>query len=235
MTAHDILQQLEALGTEQTRKTFRNHGAPDPLFGVKVGDMKTITKKVKKNHALSLEVYASGNPDAQYFAALIADERQITSAQLHEWAQTASWHMVSEYAVAAVAAESPHGWALGLQWIESPEEKIAAAGWSTLGYWVMLRPDAELDKEALRQLLQRVEHTLHQSANRVRYTMNGFIIALGSAVPVLTPLAVETAQKLGTVSVFMGKTACKVPEATAYIEKVHAAGKAGAKRKMARC
>ena len=38
-----------------------------------------------------------------------------------------------------------------------------------------------------------------------------------------------------TVSVDMGDTACKVPLATAYIEKIEAAGKVGRKRKTMKC
>lgn len=34
------MAELEALGTEQTRKTYRNHGAREPLFGVTLRDMK---------------------------------------------------------------------------------------------------------------------------------------------------------------------------------------------------
>ena len=39
MTASEVMKQLESMGTEQTRKTYRNHGCPDPFFGVKVGDL----------------------------------------------------------------------------------------------------------------------------------------------------------------------------------------------------
>lgn len=236
MTTASILQQLEALGSEQTRKVFHNHGAPlDTMYGVKVGDLKTIVKKIKKNHPLSLELYATGNSDAQYLAGLIADEKQITPEQLRQWAEEAAWMMISEYIVAWVASETPHGWALGLEWIESDQEKIAAGGWSTLSSWVSIRPDAELDIAHLSQLLDRVADTIHQSPNRARYAMNGFVIAIGSYVPALTEKALETAQKIGKVLVYTGKTACKVPLATEYIDKVRSTDRVGVKRKMARC
>lgn len=35
------MQQLEALGTEQTKQTFIRHGAQEPLFGVKIGELTT--------------------------------------------------------------------------------------------------------------------------------------------------------------------------------------------------
>jgi len=51
----------------------------------------------------------------------------------------------------------------------------------------------------------------------------------------LSNKAKAAAHKIGAVTVDMGDTACEVPLATAYIEKMEAAGKAGKKRKTIRC
>ena len=75
MQLAEIMQQLEAWGSEQTKKTLMRHGAREPLFGVKVGDLKKIEKKVKKNHQLAMQLYDTGNADAMYLAGLIADVR----------------------------------------------------------------------------------------------------------------------------------------------------------------
>ncbi len=42
MTVEEVLQKLEALGSEQTKKTFLRHGAREPFFGVRIGDMKKL-------------------------------------------------------------------------------------------------------------------------------------------------------------------------------------------------
>ena len=49
----------------------------------------------------------------------------------------------------------------------------------------------------------------------------------------MTSVVVECA--IGTVEVDMGDTSCRVPDALAYIAKVEAAGRLGAKRKTAAC
>lgn len=235
MNAAEILDQLEAMGSEQTRKTFKNHGAPDNMFGVKVGDMKTIVKKVKKNHELSLELFKTGNSDAQYLAGLIADEKRITPQDLQAWAESATWYMISEYAVAWVASESPHGWEMGLQWIESDSERVATSGWATLSSWLSIRPDETIDLVKTNELLDRIAQTIHQSPNRVRYVMNGFVIATGAFVKPLSEKAKEIAVKVGKVEVNVGNTSCKVPFAPEYIQKIEDMGRVGVKRKMARC
>ena len=235
MNAAEILDQLEAMGSAQTRKTFKNHGAPDNMFGVKVGDMKTIVKKVKKNHELSLELFKTGNSDAQYLAGLIADEKRITREDLQAWAESAGWYMISEYSVAWVASESPYGWEMGLKWIESDDEHIATSGWATLGSWMSIRPDETLDLKKITALLDRIGETIHQSPNRVRYVMNGFVIATAAFVQPLMEKAKEIAEKVGKVHVNVGNTACSVPFAPEYIQKLEGAGRIGKKRKMARC
>ncbi len=77
MTVEQIMKDLEKMGTKTVKKIFINHGAKEPLFGVKVGDLKKIQKKIKKNNELSLQLYKTGNADAMYLAGLVADERQI--------------------------------------------------------------------------------------------------------------------------------------------------------------
>jgi hypothetical protein len=83
--------------------------------------------------------------------------------------------------------------------------------------------------------LQQVEKKIHAAPNRVRYGMNGFVIALGGYVKSLTDTAIKTAEKIGQVKVDMGNTACKVPYAPDYIKKIQTRGTIGKKRKSARC
>jgi 3-methyladenine DNA glycosylase AlkD len=235
MTRDEVMLALSKFGNEQTKKVLVNHGAREPFFGVKVGDLKTLVKKIKKDHSLALELYRTGNSDAMYLAGLIADEKRITRDELQEWVKAAYWYLLYEYTVPWLAAESPYGWDLGLEWIESPEEGTAAAGWATFSSVVSIKPDAELDLDKLSSLLDQVSVSIHQSQNRVRYTMNGFVIAVGSYVPALTGKASDVAEAIGKVSVDMGGTACKVPLATTYIQKVEDKGYIGRKRKVARC
>lgn len=236
MTKDEVMAELKAMGNAQAVKTFANHGAPvENMYGVRISDLKTIVKKVKKNHELSLELYRTGNCDAMYLAGLIADEKRISKDELREWARLANWQMIAEYTVAWVAAESPHGWELGLEWIESPDERVQTAGWNTLSSVLSLRPDEQVDVAKVSELLDRVEKTIHQSLNRVRYTMNGFVIAAGGFVPLLTDKAIAMGERIGKVRVDMGGTACKVPSSPDYLRKMVQMEAVGKKKKMARC
>jgi len=235
MTVKEIMTQLESLGSPQIKKIHLQHGVREPLFGVKVGDLKPIQKKIKKDYQLAKDLYATGNADAMYLAGLIADDDKMTKKDLQTWVVQARSGNVCEYTVPWVAAEGKYGFELGMEWIDSKEPHIAAAGWSTLGFVVALKPDSELDMKVLKRLLGRIERQIHEAANRVRYTMNCFIISLGAYVTPLTADAKAAAKKIGVVEVEMNGTACKVPDPIAYIKKIEDRGSLGKKKKTVKC
>jgi hypothetical protein len=235
MRYDEVIRELKSYSNKTFEKIFDNHGARGQSWGVKVEDLKKIQKKIKKDHDLALRLFDSGVSDAQYLAGLIADETKMTIKDLQHWAETAGWQMISEYTVAWIAAESMHGWELGIKWIDAKEETRQSSGWATLASSVAIRPDEDLDIEHLKALLERVQTEISAAPNRVRYTMNGFVIAVGSWVKALTGEAQKTGYAIGEIKVDMGNTACKVPFAPDYIQKVIDRGTAGKKKKMARC
>src|SRR5262249_46776313 len=132
MTAIEIVSRLEPLGAASYKKVLFNHGVREPVLGVKIEELKKVQKAVKKDHALALALYDTGIYDAQYLAGLIADETKITATELRHWLATGNCSAICATTVAWVAAESPHGRELALDWIESEDETTAQTGWATL-------------------------------------------------------------------------------------------------------
>lgn len=235
MTVNEVLRELKSLGSPATKKVLMNHGAPEPLFGVKIGDLKKLQKRLKTNYQLALDLYDTGNGDAMYLAGLIADDAQMTKKDLEHWVKQATWHLISGTTVPSVAAQGRFGHELALKWMTSKKEPIAVAGWATYSLLIAIKPNQEFDPSELQALLKQVRETIHKQPNYVRYVMNGFVISVGAYLPELTETAIQTAEAIGVVSVDTGKTACKVPDAAEYIRKVQAHGTLGKKRKSAKC
>jgi 3-methyladenine DNA glycosylase AlkD len=236
-TVTSVMAELKKRGTEKTRKIYARHGmATDNMFGVSIADLKVIAKTIKGQQALACALYETGNMDAMYLAGMVADGSQMTPKQLNEWVEgAANLQMIAEYTVPWVTVENPHARDLALQWIKLKKEHVASSGWSTYSGLVATKPDEALDLREIESLLGAVVKGIKSAKNRVRYTMNGFVIAVGSYVKPLATEAKATARQIGVVSVDVGDTACNVPLATAYIEKIEAAGRVGQKRKTIRC
>lgn len=234
MTAKKILDEIKPLGSLSYKKVLFNHGVSEPCFGVKVEELKKIQNRIKKDYQLALDLYDTGVYDAMYLAGLIADDAQMTKKDLHGWVKKANPALAGS-TVAWVASSSRYGREVALEWIASDNELVAATGWATLSSLVASKADAELDLSELKQLLQRVQKTIHQAPNQVRKHMNGFVIALGSYVQALKDLAIQTGEQIGPVMVDVGNTACQTPFAPDYIRKVDKRGAIGKKRKSAKC
>lgn len=233
MTFDEIMLFLEEHGTEQIRKIFINHGATLPLYGVKVGELKLVQKKVKKNYELSMALYDTGIYDARYLAGLIADEKKMTIDDLRLWMATSGCEGIACSPVAWVAAESDHGLVLAREWMQSEDEVIAAAGYATYAGLISITPNHGLDIPEIEGILDHIVEVIHSEREQVKYQMNAFVIAAGGYIPALSEKGKTYGQRIGQVKVDMGNTACKVPLITPYIEKMEARGVK--KRKMARC
>ncbi len=235
MTVKEVMTELESYGEPNIKKILMKHGVKEPLFGVKVEKLKIIEKKVKKDYQLAKDLYATGNADAMYLAGLIADDARMNKEDLQSWVKAATSDNICGYTVPWVAAGSPYGFELAMEWIGSDVENIACAGWNTLGGLVSLKPDSELDIPAYRKLITQVVKNIHSAKNRERYAMNSFIICVGTYVTSLTDEAKKAAEKIGKVTVEMNGTACKVPDAGPYIDKAISKGQHGKKKKVLKC
>jgi len=235
MTAKQVLAELKPLGSDSYKKVMSNHGVKEPFFGVKISDLQKIKKRIKKDYHLALDLYHTGNYDAMYLAGLIADDAQMTKKDLQRWIANVTHSPLAGCTVPWVAAGSPHGWELALEWIDSKRALTAAAGWATLGALVSIEDDSKLDLPELKRLLERVRKSIHRAPDSVRYQMNSLVIAVGSYVQPLTDTAIQIGEKIGPVTADMGSTSCQVPFAPDYIRKVQKRGTIGKKRKTAKC
>ena len=131
---------------ENLKKNFLKHGSKEPLYGVKVEDLKKVQKTIKENQQqIALELFASGVGDAQYLAGLMADGAKMNKKELQAWAEKAEWPMISECSVAWVTTENEAAWELAIHWIDSPKANIASSGWTTLGSMMAVWPNEKLD------------------------------------------------------------------------------------------
>jgi hypothetical protein len=236
-TLQKVMDMLKSKGREKTRTTYARHGmGGERTLGVSVADLKVAAKGLKGQQSLALELYATGMMEAMYLAGMVANGAKMSKKELQSWAEgTGGFSMIFEHTVPWVTVESAYRRELALKWMGSKKEDVAAAGWRTYGGIVTTTADAELDLGEIEGLLGRVVKEIGGAQDRVKLTMNGFVISVGGYIVPLVDAAKKTAKELGEVGVDMGDTACKVPDAAAYIAKMEGMGKAGVKRKTIRC
>lgn len=235
MNAELVMQELEALGKERTKKMYMSNGAHEPLFGVATGAMKPIAKKIKIDQALAEELYATGNYDAMYFAGIIADPKAMTVEDFNRWMEAAYFYMLSDYVVAVTLAEAPIAQEVADAWIASGEELKMSAGWSCYCWLLGNRKDSEFSESKLANMLDVVKNTIHDVPERTKSAMNNFLYTVAISYVRIHEQAVATAQAIGPVE--MKRDNKKSTQLNAYetIQKEIERGRIGFKRKYVRC
>lgn len=230
-----VMQELEALGKERTKKTYISNGAHEPLFGVATGAMKPLSRKIKKNQPLADQLYATGNYDAMYLAGVIADPMIMTEADFERWIDTAYFYMLSDYVVAVTLAETDIAQEVADKWITSGEELKMSAGWSCYCWLLGNRPDTEFSASKISDMLDLVKNTILDSPDRTKSAMNNFVYTVAISYIPQHDKAVETAMEIGPIEIKRENKKIGILHASQNIQKDLDRGLKGFKRKHVRC
>lgn len=235
MNLKEVMQELEALGKERSKKMYQSNGAHEPLFGVATGAMKPLFRKIKLNQPLAEQLYATGNYDAMYFAGIIAEPKAMTAEDFERWIDGAYFYMLSDFVVAVTLSESDIAQDVSDKWIASNIDLKMSAGWSCYCWLLGNRPDHEFSEEKIAAMLELVKNTIHDAPERTKYSMNNFMYTVAVSYLPLHEKAVETAKEVGPVEVNSGTAKSKLIDASVNIQKAVDKGRTGFKRKHVRC
>ena len=235
MDFETVMQELEDLSKPRMKKIYLSNGAQEPLFGVTTGEMKPMSKKIKKNQSLAEELYATGNYDAMYFAGVISDPKVMTESDFDRWMDAAYFYMLSDFVVAVTLSESDIAQDVADKWIASGQELRMSAGWSCYCWLLGNRSDNEFSESKISDMLDHVKKTIHDAPERTKASMNNFLSTVGISFSSLHEKAIETAMEVGTVEVKRENKKNSTLNAYESIQKQMEKGKIGFKRKYVRC
>ena len=87
MDKNEVLAWLERKGTRRTVLGMARYGiAAKRAFGVPMGTLLTLKKRLGRDQALSLALWDSGWYEARLLAALVGDPERVTRRQMNAWA-----------------------------------------------------------------------------------------------------------------------------------------------------
>ncbi len=216
MTLKTALAELKALGNEKMRKQNVNHGSGDNQFGVRRGDIRKVAKKIKSDHALALELWKTGNVDAQFLATLIIKPAELSADEVDALVRSMTFAEVADWLISYVIKQHPDKEALRKKWMRAKTPMQLRAGWSLTAERVAKAPDG-LD---LPGLLDRIESEMARAASEAQWTMNICLVEIGVHFPAHRKRALAIAEKLGIYRDYPVPKGCTSPFAPMWIAKM---------------
>jgi 3-methyladenine DNA glycosylase AlkD len=217
-TLEEALRQLEALGSEDMRaynakSSVFGDGAGDNQFGVQLGDIRTVAKKIKTDHALALSLWDTGNVDAQFLATLLIEPKKLSAKEMDRLVRSIAYVRVADWLISYVLANFPDKETLRDGWMDDDDRWAARAGWQLTASRVAKSPDG-LDLPAL---LDRIESEMANARPEVQWTMNNTLANIGIHNPKLRKRAIAIGEKLGIYRDYPVSKGCTSPFAPIWI------------------
>jgi 3-methyladenine DNA glycosylase AlkD len=213
MTLDEILRQLKALGNEKVRAHNTRYGAGDNQFGVQLGDIRKLAKKIKTNHELTMSLWETGNADAQLLAALLIKPKDLSAKEMDRFVRSVAFSHVADWLTAYVVKQHPDKETLRQEWMATDDRWAARAGWSLTAERVVKSPEG-LDPPAL---LDRIESEMGDANPVVQWTMNSTLAEIGIHVPALRKRAIAIGERLGIYRDYPVSKGCTSPFAPIWI------------------
>ncbi len=215
MTVKEILSQLKSLGDDARRKHNAKAGAPDNQFGVKLGDIRVVAKKIKTDHELALKLWDTRNVEAQLLATLVIKSKSLSAGELDKLTRSTTCAQVADWLNAYVVAEHPEKEALREKWMKEKDRWAARAGWNLTASLINKGASEGLD---LAGLLDRIEKEMPKAMPEVQWTMNNTLAAIGIHAPKLRKRAVGIGEKIGLYRDWPVSKGCTPPYVPVWVD-----------------
>lgn len=218
MTVKEVIAQLKSLGDEGLRKYHLKSGGPDNQFGVKLGDIRVLAKEIKTDHELALQLWDTGNVEAQLLATLIIKPKSLSTAELDRITRSTACARVAEWLNNYVVAQHPEKEALREKWMKAREKDrwAARAGWHLTASRV--NKDGEGANLDLPGLLERIEKEMPKARPEVQWTMNNTLAAIGIHHARHRKRAVAIGEKIGLYKDWPVSKGCIPPYVPVWVE-----------------
>jgi 3-methyladenine DNA glycosylase AlkD len=195
MDRDEVLAWLERQGTRSTVEGMVRYGIPnDRAFGVPMGTMQSLAKRVGKDHDLAAALWKTGWYEARTVAALVDDPRRVTRQQMDTWAADFDSWAICDTACFHLFDRTPFAWDKAHEWSTSPHEFVKRAAFALMASLVAhdkTAPDAQF-----MAVLPLIEQGAHDGRNFVKKAVNWALRSIGKRNPALNAATLEMAERL---------------------------------------
>ena len=191
----ESLAWLERRGTKRNRDAMLRYGIIAPkAFGVSVGDIKQLSKRLGSDHELALALWDTGWYEARMLAPFVDEPEKVTAAQMNQWARDFDNWAVCDHACFHLFDRTPHAWRKIEQWSVRRDEFVKRAAFALLAS-VALHDKRAADEPFL-DSLALIERAAPDERNFVKKGVSWALRLVGRRNRALNAASVETARRL---------------------------------------
>ncbi|MGU3583569.1 DNA alkylation repair protein [Rhodococcus sp. C26F] len=209
-TVDELLTELAALDDPKIRAVNEKHGND---HGVNLSALRAVAKRVKTQHELAQQLWATGDTAARLLALLICRPKAFTVDELDAMVRETGTPKVHHWFVNYVVKKNPHAEELRGRWMTDPDPIVASAGWALTAERVVKNADG-VD---LSSLLDTIDAQMRDAPERLQWAMNTCLAQIGIEHPGHRARALDIGERLEVLKDYPTSPGCTSPYAPAWI------------------
>ncbi|QGU08495.1 DNA alkylation repair enzyme [Corynebacterium occultum] len=209
----EIMAELTELADEKILTVNQKHGDD---HAVNLSKLRAVAKRLKKNHDLALELWATGDSAARLLALLICRPKEFGQEELDTMLREANSPKVQDWLINYVVKKSHHMEVLRAIWFADPDPIVGSAGWALTSEKVIKKPEG-LD---LPGLLDTIEQEMVAAPERLQWAMNTCLAQIGIEHPELRGRALKIGEALEVLKDYPTSAGCVSPYAPVWITEM---------------
>ena len=208
-----VVAELAGLDEPRAREVNEKHGDD---YGVNLSKLRAIAKRLKAQHELANELWATGDTAARLLALLLCRPKTYGRDELDAMLREARTPKVHDWFVNYVVKKSPHSEELRAAWLADRDPLVASAGWALTSERVAKQPEG-LD---LAGLLDVVEAEMKDAPERLQWAMNTCLATIGIWHADQRSRAVSIGERLAVLKDYPTPPGCTSPFAPTWIAEM---------------
>ena len=212
-TLAEVMAELAALEDPRVREVNEKRGDD---HGVNLGQLRAVAKRLKTQHQLAKELWATGETVARLLALLICRPKAFERDELDAMLREARKPKVHDWLVNYVVKKSAHAEDLRVAWFADTDPVVASAGWALTSERVVRKP-VGLD---LPVLLDMIEAEMQGAPDRLQWAMNHCLAQIGIEHPEHRARAIDIGERLEVLKDYPTPPNCTSPFAPIWISEM---------------
>lgn len=163
-------------------------------LGIPIPELRKLTRVIKKDHALALELWETGLHEARILASMIDDSSLVTRKQINDWVNDFNSWDICDQVCGNLFDRTPFAIEKALAFSSDNQEFIKRAGFVLMAEYAVHNKSA--DDKIFINFLQIIEREAWDNRNFVKKAINWALRQIGKRNRILKIAAIETAYRI---------------------------------------
>jgi 3-methyladenine DNA glycosylase AlkD len=195
MSAETVLRELRSHGSASAVRGMARFGISSKnTLGVSVPTLRSMARRLGKNHGLALALWKSGIHEARILATMVDEPTEVTEGQMEKWASDFDSWDVCDQCCSNLFDKTKFAYEKAAEWAKLDQEFVKRAGFALMA--ALAVHDKKADDRTFVSFFELIEKGASDERNFVKKAVNWALRQIGKRNSNLNAKALTVAERI---------------------------------------